>query len=473
MKKFSVDVAVIGAGSAGVSAYHAASRHGKRAVLIDHGRAGASCAATRRVASKLLFAAAEAAHSIEEAEGVGVHAVLRHIDGRALMKRIQHECERSRTFSRDPMIDIPVADRIHGHGRFLSTHCLQVDDRIIVEAASVVIATGSRVAVPGALAGLNERLLTPDTLFELDTLPYSVAVIGAGPDGLALGQALHRLGVRAGIFESGSGFAGLSDPVVRNAAARCVGEGMDVRRNVELRDARRDHASAILRFTDDDGQEFVERFAYVLIADRSIPDVHSLGLENTGLELDSCGVPVINRRTLECGDSSIFLAAGGALSDGPADAGELAGWNAARYPLLQECRPGPSLDVCLTAPQIATTGTTFINLPKQGYAVGEAPLDTVSPGTGRRKRGVLRVYGELGTGLFLGAEMVGPEAGHMAQLLSWAHRNTLSIGQMLDMPFHGAAMQQELRSALVSLQGAMGKPVTSWSPAQSHLSITE
>ncbi|HZW19733.1 FAD-dependent oxidoreductase [Noviherbaspirillum sp.] len=473
MEKFKVDVAVIGAGNAGISAYHAAARLGKRAVLIDRGCGGAACSATRQVASKLLFAAAEAAHSIEEAEGVGVHAVLRHIDGRALMKRIQAECERFDAFSRDPVSEIPAADLIHGHGRFLNTHCLQAGERIVVEAASVVIATGSRVAVPGALAGLNERLLTPDTLFELDTLPYSVAVIGAGPAGLALGQALHRLGVRVGIFESGSGFAALSDPVVRNVAARCVGEGMDVRRNVELLDARWDHASAILRFKDDDGQEFVERFAYVLIADRSIPDVHRLGLENTGLELDSRGVPAFTRRTLQCGDSSIFMAAGGALSCGPG-AGELAGGNAARYPEVQECRQGPRLDVCHTAPQIATTGTTFSNLPKQGYAVGEAPLDIVSRnGTGRRRRGVLRVYGEIGTGLFLGAEMVGPEAGHIAQLLSWAHRNTLSIGQILDMPFHGAAMQEELRSALISLQGAMAKPVTAWSPAQSHLSMTE
>jgi dihydrolipoamide dehydrogenase len=69
----------------------------------------------------------------------------------------------------------------------------------------------------------------------------------------------------------------------------------------------------------------------------------------------------------------------------------------------------------------------------------------------RKNKGLLRVYGEQGTGLFLGAEMVGPAAEHIAHLLSWAAQTKMTVPQMLEMPFYHPVTEEGVRTALRSL----------------------
>ena len=69
----------------------------------------------------------------------------------------------------------------------------------------------------------------------------------------------------------------------------------------------------------------------------------------------------------------------------------------------------------------------------------------------RKNKGLLRVYGEQGTGLFLGAEMVGPAAEHIAHLLSWAVQAKMTVPQMLDMPFYHPVIEEGVRTALRNL----------------------
>src|SRR5881392_4155698 len=111
----SVDVAVIGAGTAGLAAYRAARAAGKRAVLIEGGPYGTTCARVGCMPSKLLIAAAEAAHAIGRAPGFGVHGGEVRVDGRAVMARVKHERDRFVGFVTHGVDDIPEADRIRGY----------------------------------------------------------------------------------------------------------------------------------------------------------------------------------------------------------------------------------------------------------------------------------------------------------------------------------------------------------------------
>src|SRR6202158_426699 len=95
MKVAQVDVAIIGAGTAGLAAYRAARAAGATAMLIEGGAYGATCARVGCMPSKLLIAAADAAHAIGMAPRFGVHldgAV--RIDGRAVMDRVRRERDR-------------------------------------------------------------------------------------------------------------------------------------------------------------------------------------------------------------------------------------------------------------------------------------------------------------------------------------------------------------------------------------------
>src|SRR5258706_16463550 len=96
-----------------------------------------------------------------------------------------------------------------------------------------------------------------------------------------------------------------------------------------------------------------------------------------------------------------------------------------------------------------------------------------------RNRGHLRVYGDPATGPFLGAEMVGPDAGHSGHLLAWALQSRMTVAQMLEMPFYHPVVEEGLRTALrdprahiatykrASPAAARGSPSANTSPGRS------
>ena len=68
-----------------------------------------------------------------------------------------------------------------------------------------------------------------------------------------------------------------------------------------------------------------------------------------------------------------------------------------------------------------------------------------------RNKGMLKVYAELGSGLFLGAEMFGPSAEHIGHLMAWAAQKRMTVSEMLEMPFYHPVIEEGLRTALRDL----------------------
>src|SRR4051812_46185697 len=180
MQNLDVDVAIIGAGTAGLAAYRAARAQNKRVVLIEGGPYGTTCARVGCMPSKLLIAAADSAHAVAAAPGFGVLPGPMRIDGQAVMARVRVERDRFVSFVLDGVNAIPDQDKLRGHARFTSPTTLQVDGHTTVKASRVVIATGSTPAIPPALAGRLAGIITSDDVFEWNDLPASVAVVGSG-----------------------------------------------------------------------------------------------------------------------------------------------------------------------------------------------------------------------------------------------------------------------------------------------------
>ena len=217
-RQIETDVAIIGAGTGGLSARRAAEKEGARTLLIEGGPYGTTCARVGCMPSKLLIAAADAAHAARTAGGFGVVVPEVRVDGKAVLKRVRSERDRFVGFVVESTEGIDAAHRLRGRARFEEPTRLTVelsDGPVQVDARAVVIATGSTPFVPEVLHGLGDRLLTSDGIFEIDDLPESVAVIGTGIVGLELGQAFARLGVRVVVLGGDRTLAGLSDTVVR------------------------------------------------------------------------------------------------------------------------------------------------------------------------------------------------------------------------------------------------------------------
>lgn len=463
MNAVKVDVAVIGAGTAGLAAYRAARAAGASAVLIEGGTHGTTCARVGCMPSKLLIAAAEAAHGIGRAAGFGVHAANVRVDGREVMARVRRERDRFVGFVLEGVEAIPAADRRRGHARFLDAHTLEIEGGERVQARAIVIATGSRPSVPPILAGLGDRLVVNDDVFSWQSLPRSVAVFGPGVIGLELGQALARLGVRVVVLGRGGRLGPLTDPVVRAAALEAFAAEFALDPDARVARVERVGDEVEIDYTGADGAPRRERFDYVLAATGRRPNVDRLGLEATGLALDAQGVPLHDPRTLRAGASALFIA-GDAANDLPllheaTDEGRIAGGNAARFPLVVPGARRAPLGIVFTDPQIALVGPGFATVSRRPLAIGAVSF--ADQGRARvmlRNRGHLRVYAEPGSGRFLGAEMAGPDAEHLGHLLAWALQAQLTVEAMLAMPFYHPVVEEGVRTALRELERNVHAP---------------
>ena len=450
-----VEVAVIGAGSAGLNAFRWVKAHTESVVMIESGPYGTTCARVGCMPSKLLIAAAEAAHDIERAHGFGVHAEPPVINGVEVMDRVRRERDRFVGFVMEDTEEIPEQHHVRGHAKFLDDHTLQVDDHTRIHAERIVIATGSTPSILPMFEGLGDRLIINDDVFDWTDLPESVAVFGPGVIGLELGQALHRLGVRIRMFGlSGRFLRALGSSEVQEYALRTFQSEFPLDPGVQGLNLERRGDQVVLRFIDrESGKETEEQFDYVLAATGRIPNVKGLALENTSLALDEKGIPEYDPTTMRCGKNRIFIA-GDVNNDLPllheaSDEGRIAGENAGRYPQVQPGLRRSPLSVIFSDPQIAVVGKSWTELQSRPFVTGRVSFE--NQGRSRvmlRNRGLMHVYADPISGQFLGAQIFGPQAEHLGHLLSWAHQQRLTIAQMLEMPFYHPVIEEGLRTAL-------------------------
>lgn len=454
MNTTTTDVAVIGAGTAGLAAYRAAVSAGKRAVIIEAGPHGTTCARVGCMPSKLLIAAAEAAHATHRWNEFGLRMEGRvRVDGEAVMARVRRERDRFVGFVLRGVEALPAADVLHGRARFVDPRTLQIDDHTTVRFSTAVIATGSTPVVPAALRPAADRLVVNDDVFDWTALPRSVAVFGPGVIGLELGQALHRLGVRVRLFGRGSGIGPLTDPAIRQYAARTYAEEFYLDTDARIDAIERVDGGVALRYVDRTGRAVHEHVDYVIAATGRTPNLRGLGLEHAGLALDANGVPVYDRATMQCGTSPVFIA-GDVNDDVPllheaADEGRIAGENAAAYPRVRAGLRRAPLAIVFSDPQIAIAGASHASLDPDTHVTGSVSFE--DQGRSRvmlRNRGLLHVYADRATGRLLGAEMIGPDAEHLAHLLAWAVQSRLTVEEALQRPFYHPVVEEGLRTAL-------------------------
>lgn len=469
MEKREVDVAIIGVGTAGMVAYQRVRKVTDKVVLIEANRYGTTCARVGCMPSKLLIAAADNARHMAAGPLFGISAESINIDGKAVMRRVRQERDRFVGSVVESVDKFPDHHRMFGHARFAGPKRLMVEgttgDVREVHAERIIIATGSRPNIPGFLKEAKDRLVVNDDLFEWQDLPESVAVFGPGVIGLELGQALSRLGVRVRMFGVGGSVGPLRDESIRQYALDTFNQEFPLDPEADVKQVERTEKGVRITFQDVEKGEVSETFDYLLAATGRRPNVDGLDIQNAEVELDDKGMPLFDPYTLRCGDSHIFIV-GDANNTLPllheaADEGRIAGDNAAAYPeVLAGLRRTP-LAVVFTDPQIAAVGLTIDEVDercKGRFAVGEVSFE--DQGRSRvigKNVGLLRVYGEHGSGLFMGAEMFGPAAEHIAHLLAWSAQRRMTVSEMLEMPFYHPVIEEGLRTALKRLNRNLSK----------------
>lgn len=441
-----------------MGAFRNARLHSDNVYLIENNVFGTTCARVGCMPSKLLIAAAEARHHALHTDPFGVHLDKDSIvvNGEEVMRRVKSERDRFVGFVVTDVEEWPADKRIMGSAKFIDEHTVQIDDHIQIAAKSFVIATGSRPVILPQWQSLGDRLIINDDVFSWDTLPKRVAVFGPGVIGLELGQALHRLGVKVEIFGLGGIIGGISDPVVSDEAKAVFGEELKLHLDAKT-EVKLDADGNVEVHWEQDGEKGVFVAEYMLAAVGRRPNVDNIGLENINIDKDARGVPVADPLTMQTSIPHIFIA-GDASNQLPllheaADQGKIAGDNAGRYPNIGSGLRRSTIGVVFTSPQIGFVGLKYAQVAAQ-YQADEFVIGEVSFKNQRRSRvmlvnkGHMRLYAEKATGRFIGAEIVGPAAEHLAHLLAWAHQMKMTVPQMLDMPFYHPVIEEGLRTAL-------------------------
>ena len=439
-----LDVIILGAGSAGLAALREVRKRTDHWRIVNDGPWGTTCARVGCMPSKMLIEAANAYHARRALHTFGIEgADALRVDLPAVLRRVRALRD---DFVAGTLAATDAGERaISGHARLLDAQRVEVNGQVHT-ARRIIIATGSRPIVPEDWLAFGDRILTTDTLFEQPTLGPRVAVIGLGPLGVEIAQALARLGVEVMAFATGKSVAGLSDPAINDALlARLKDEFIvNVGDKAELREV-----AGGIQVTNGSATVVVDQ---VVAAMGRRPNLEHLGLDTLGVALDDKGRPPIDPCTLQVSDLPVFIA-GDADGDRPllheaADEGHIAGLNALAPTPRGFARRTP-LAITFSQPHAAVVGQRHADLPQGQWVVGT--VDFARQGRARVAQcnhGRLNVYAEHGSGRLLGAELCAPAGEHMAHLLALAVEQRLTVHDLLRMPFYHPVLEEGLRTAL-------------------------
>lgn len=462
-----VDVAILGAGSAGLSAWRAARKEGASVVLVDPGPFGTTCARVGCMPSKLVIAAADAAHHARQVSEFGVHSEGVRVDGREVMERVQSERDRFVGYVLNVIEEARRAgELVVGRAEVVAPGTLAVDDGREVHYDRLIVATGTTPFVPPPFRGIEHALLTNESFFEMETLPKSVLVVGLGSIGLELGQALHRLDVRTTLVEINGRIGPLNDPVVLESARATLSDELDIHTTYELKSIEPSGDGIRLRFVDSRGRERDEQYEKVLMAAGRRPNLDRLGLANLGIEQNAEGRYDVDPETLQLGETPVFVAGDvnelHPLLHEAADDGRIAGRNAAHYPEVRASWRRTPLGIVFSDPQIGVIGGGYAALSDCQAVAGEVSFE--NQGRARVQAvnaGKVRIYADKHTGKLLGAELFGPRVEHLSHLLAWAVQSGMSVDDALAMPFYHPVVEEGIRTALRNLSSNLrhGDPI--------------
>ncbi len=442
-----VDVAILGAGTAGLSALAEVKKAKKSFVIIDPGPLGTTCARTGCMPSKVLIQIANDFHrrKVLSREGIFGGEILT-VNRPKVLEYVRSLRDR---FVSSVMKDFKDIEKylITERAEFVEPNVIRAG-KTIIQANRTIIATGSSPVFLPEWSDFSQNILTSENFFEQKVLPSKISVIGVGAIGTEIGQALSRLGIEVTSFGMNRALAGLTDPVVQEVAIQILSSEMDLQLGSPARLTRSEDSFQV----ESNGKTVSSEAAFASVGRK--PNLNSLKLENIGAKLDQRGAPSYDPTTMQISGLPIFLA-GDVDSDRPllheaADEGRIAGYNSVNE-VVQFCRRTP-LSIAFTSPNIALVGATYAQLLQQKPAVGEVRFE----GQGRsiikqENEGILRVYADPKTGTLLGAEMIAPEGEHLAHLLALAIQRKLTVFEFLQMPFYHPVVEEGLRTALKDL----------------------
>lgn len=445
MKKY--DVAIIGAGSAGLSARREVAKKTDNYIVIDGGELGTTCARVGCMPSKVLIEVANSFHKTKKLETMGIFGADKaYADPKVVMEHVRSLRDRFVRSVHVGMEGWKQTHLINKYTTFVDRNTLDIEGEK-VQADNIIIAAGSRPILPNAWSEYKEHFISTDEFFELETLPKKVAVIGLGVIGIELGQALNRLGVEVLGFTVGKSIGGTTDPEIQEY----IGRSMEEEFPISYEGANIKGYEDGFLLIESGGEVHKVEKAFLTMG--RMPNLDKLNLEALDLNYTDRKIPKLVKNTYRIEDTDIYLV-GDINGERPllheaSDEGRIAGHNSVHED--KKCfQRREFMAITFSDPNIAVVGKTYSELMESDieFVTGKVSYE----GFGRaiiklQEKGLLHVYVCKTTGLFLGSEIFAPGGEHMAHQLAWLANLKLNVREILSLPFYHPVLEEGLRTA--------------------------
>ncbi|SEK18549.1 Pyruvate/2-oxoglutarate dehydrogenase complex, dihydrolipoamide dehydrogenase (E3) component [Carnobacterium iners] len=447
MEKY--DVIVIGGGAGGLTVASGASSLGAKVALVEKGQyLGGDCLHVGCVPSKALIQAAKDSYRAKnKATKLGLH-VSGEVDMKEVKKRVQASVSTIQKQDSDERFLNMGIDIYRGNGKFTSENTFMIKDTEIY-GKRIIIATGSRPFVP-KIEGLEEAgYWTNETLFQQEVLPKELLVLGGGPIGLELAQAMARLGSVVTVVEQKDSLLSTEDATIQKAAVKVLESELTFYLNAEVKKVEVQNDKKIV-IVDKNGQQIKLAVDEILVAVGRLPNSDSLQLEKIGIEMDERGHILTNEK-LQTNLSTIY-AIGDVNGKFPfthvaGEEGKTAVQNAVLgFPKKMKYDQIPW--IIYTDPEIFHIGLTEQDAKEKRIAVSiyEIPLAEVDRFVADHEdRGLVKILTNS-KGKIVGAHAFGKGAGDWMQTIVFAIAQNHKIGDLSQMvypyPNHAAAIQR-------------------------------
>ncbi|MCT8991754.1 glutathione-disulfide reductase [Chelativorans sp. SCAU2101] len=418
MPKFDFDLFVIGGGSGGVRAGRLAASMGKRVAIAEEYRFGGTCVIRGCVPKKLFVYASQFPEHFQDAAGYGWTVGETRFDWPLLVANKNLEIARLEALYRKGL-ENAGARIFEARAVLLDPHTVQVGGSTVT-AETILIATGSRPNPHAALPG-NEHCIFSNEAFDLEELPRSIAIEGGGYIAVEFANIFHGLGVETTLVYRGKEILGRFDGDLR----RGLHEAMEAK---GIRILCQDIFEAVEK--RDDGRFDVrlksgstKTFDKVMLAIGRIPNTEELGLDAAGVKTGARGeilVDAYSRTNVE------NIWAIGDVTD-RVQLTPVAIHEAMCFvETVFKGNPTPvdHQDIAtavFSQPEIGTVGMTEEAAAKRYeeleiYRASFRPMRHTL--AGRQDKMIMKLVVDAASRRVLGAHVLGPDAGEMAQLLA-------------------------------------------------------
>lgn len=426
------DICVIGGGSGGLGVAAGASQMGATTVLFERGKMGGDCLNYGCVPSKALLGAGRTAHAHHHAGAFGISATAPQVDFQAVHDHVHGVIGAIAPHDSVERFQGLGVNVIQESARFTSSNTVEGDGGTQVKARRFIVATGSSAGVP-PIPGINDvPFFTNETIFDNTECPAHLIVIGAGPIGLEMAQAHHRLGAKVTVLEMFRAFARDDQELAEIVVTAIRGEGVELREGIAIDRVEKAGEGVSVVLKSDAGEEAVTG-SHLLIAAGRTANLDGLNLEAAGVEYTPKGVTVDAR--LRSTNKHIF-----AIGDvaGGYQFTHVAGYHAGivirnalfRIPAKVDYRAVPW--VTFTDPELANVGLSEDQAREQHGEIRVLRWPFAENDRAQADRvtdGFVKVI-TTPKGRILGAAIVGDHAGELLQPWILAIQSKLKIGAM-------------------------------------------